>query len=223
MYTVYMHITPSNKYYIGITKQSVNDRWKNGLGYSTQLHFWRAIIKYGWDNIQHIIVAENMSRKDACALERQLITTYKSKDPKFGYNCTDGGDGTCGFSHKNPKTKEWQDKIANANRGKKRSAESRYKMSIAKLGKHLSMETRKKISQAHKDGRLFVSEECRRKSEEARRISVALYENDIPIKYFKSLQECADSLGISISYVSTICNNKREPKKYDIRKVKKDG
>ena len=49
-YTVYVHITPNNKYYVGITKQNVQNRWKNSLGYKSQRLFWRAIQKYGWDS-----------------------------------------------------------------------------------------------------------------------------------------------------------------------------
>ena len=33
MYTVYVHISPSNKLYIGITKESVYARWSNGNYY----------------------------------------------------------------------------------------------------------------------------------------------------------------------------------------------
>ena len=33
-YSVYVHISPSNKYYIGITKFKPSQRWgKNGCGY----------------------------------------------------------------------------------------------------------------------------------------------------------------------------------------------
>ena len=57
-----MHISPSNKKYIGITKQKVNKRWKNGNGYKTQQYFYRAIEKYGWDNFQHIIIAKGLTK-----------------------------------------------------------------------------------------------------------------------------------------------------------------
>ena len=32
-YIVYMHISPNNKKYIGITCQSLKNRWRNGEGY----------------------------------------------------------------------------------------------------------------------------------------------------------------------------------------------
>ena len=37
-YSVYLHITPSKKVYVGITSQTnLNRRWQNGEGYRTQL------------------------------------------------------------------------------------------------------------------------------------------------------------------------------------------
>lgn len=92
-YTVYKHINKTNgKVYVGITKRKPEDRWKNGNGYSTQ-YFSRAIEKYGWDGFEHIVVCENLSRVDACAMERILIKAYNSANPEFGYNQTLGGDG----------------------------------------------------------------------------------------------------------------------------------
>lgn len=60
-YTVYVHITPNNKRYVGITSTKVEKRWVNGNGYKSQKYFYRAIEKYGWDNIQHEIITENLS------------------------------------------------------------------------------------------------------------------------------------------------------------------
>ena len=45
MYVVYMHKTPSNKVYIGITSQKPEKRWNEGLSYNK--YFTNAIIKYG--------------------------------------------------------------------------------------------------------------------------------------------------------------------------------
>ena len=57
-WTVYMHITPNNKKYIGITSQIPNKRWRNGKGYKKCL-FLNAIKKYGWGNIKHEILFDN--------------------------------------------------------------------------------------------------------------------------------------------------------------------
>ena len=70
--------------------------------------------------------------------------------------------------------KDVADAISKANKGKKRSEETRRKMSDAKKGKHPSEETRKKLSEARKGipgpnkGKKF-SEETRRKLSEAKK------------------------------------------------------
>ena len=51
-----MHVSPSKKYYIGITSQAVNKRWKNGKGYKSSPYFYNAIQKYGWNNFEHNIL-----------------------------------------------------------------------------------------------------------------------------------------------------------------------
>ena len=91
MYKVYMHVTPNGKRYIGITKSSLKRRWGNGTGYKTQL-FNRAIEKYGWDNIKHVILYENLTEEEAKQKEIELIAKYNTADRKCGYNQTKGGD-----------------------------------------------------------------------------------------------------------------------------------
>ena len=97
-YCVDAHISPNNKYHIGITRQVPIRRWHGGSGYRNQPKFYNAIKKYGWDNFQHIILFENLTENEACKLEKQLIIKYNSIDN--GYNQTNGG--TCGyfFNHK---------------------------------------------------------------------------------------------------------------------------
>lgn len=41
-YTVYMHICPNGKRYIGITGLYPKDRWKNGANYKFNRHFTSA-------------------------------------------------------------------------------------------------------------------------------------------------------------------------------------
>lgn len=91
-YTVYKHIAPNSKIYIGITKMNPLKRWDNGRGYSTNKHFSRAIKKYGWNNIKHEILFSDLSVNDAKTKEIELIEYYQSNNPKYGYNVTAGGD-----------------------------------------------------------------------------------------------------------------------------------
>ncbi|MBP5710583.1 MAG: hypothetical protein J6W84_06360 [Bacteroidales bacterium] len=163
MYTVYMHITPSGKKYIGLTSMAVEERWASGRGYQTQL-FGRAVKKYGWENIEHIILATDLSKEAACDLEQLLIKIYNTQNPKFGYNISDGGDcSALGMHH----TEETKRKLAQASKGRVVSEETRKKLSAAfkgrpisedqkqrlreiNLGKHHSEETKRKISEAGK-------------------------------------------------------------------------
>ena len=65
-YSVYLHITPSKKVYVGITSQAnLNRRWQNGEGYRTQKRFYRAIQKYGWENIEHRIMFSGLTKQEA--------------------------------------------------------------------------------------------------------------------------------------------------------------
>lgn len=113
MYTVYMRKFPNNKVYIGLTsKKYVKKRWSRGNGYKNQQFMWRAIQKYGWDNIEHIIVAENLTKEEACSMEIDLIQKYKSDNSKYGYNIYKGGDlGKLGI----PMSAEIKEKLRKVN------------------------------------------------------------------------------------------------------------
>jgi hypothetical protein len=50
-YTVYMHVFPNGKKYVGITSQDVSRRWRDGEGYEGQV-VYGAILKYGWNSCQ---------------------------------------------------------------------------------------------------------------------------------------------------------------------------
>lgn len=96
-YCVYKHTSPSGKIYIGITGMKPELRWANGKGYKEQKVFYRAIQKYGWDDIKHEILYTDLSEEKAKEKEIELIAYYKSNchrwnNPAYGYNSTDGGD-----------------------------------------------------------------------------------------------------------------------------------
>ena len=89
-FKVYMHKFPNNKVYIGITSQTLNRRWRNGYGYKGQA-VYNAILKYGWNNIKHIVLFENLTKKEAEEKEIELIKLFNSTSHKNGYNVETGG------------------------------------------------------------------------------------------------------------------------------------
>lgn len=92
-YKVYIHINKiNNKKYIGMTSQSLKQRWRNGKGYKTNIAFSNAISKYGWNNFDHDILAKNLNKKQAEKLEMFFIRFYKTQNKKYGYNIESGGN-----------------------------------------------------------------------------------------------------------------------------------
>lgn len=152
-YYLYMHIAPSNKVYIGITSQDLETRWKRGYGYKTQQLFWRAIEKYGWDNIHHIIIKENLTKDEAERLEIELISLFDSTNPNKGYNVSHGGLLNSGGHNLSEEAKK---KIGKRNKGKKLSIDTCKKMSESRkgeknwaYGKKFSNEHKKALSESH--------------------------------------------------------------------------
>lgn len=91
-YKIYMHINKTNgKVYIGVTKKSLNDRWRNGKAYDHCPRFDGAINKYSWDNFEHVVLYEGLTYDEANMLEQEMIAKYNSTDPKYGYNICSGG------------------------------------------------------------------------------------------------------------------------------------
>jgi group I intron endonuclease len=170
IYCAYMHVNKINgKKYVGITCQDVRDRWKNGSGYREgQSVFFNAIQKYGWENFEHVIVKENLSFDEASKLEIDLIALHKTncckyKNPEYGYNMTDGGDGHKGWIP----TEENRKNMSNSHKGRKLSEEHKLKIGSSVKGRVLSDEHKQKISQSNKNR--FFSDETKQKISNAKR------------------------------------------------------
>ena len=166
MYTIYSIINIINgKRYIGLTKQSVKQRWSGHLSDSKRKKnylFNRAIRKYGPDAFKCEILQTFRTIKEANILEVKWIKYFNSNDKTIGYNSTPGGK-----CYK--QSEETKSKIRSARKlqpcprtGKYHSAESKLKMSLGHIGKKrkpFSNETRSKMAIARR-GRA-VSEEVK--------------------------------------------------------------
>ncbi len=83
MFYIYRHILPDGLSYIGKT-ENIKQRYRNGEGYRKCTKFYKAIKKYGWNNIQHEILATTEDEIEARKLEKDLIEKYDSINN--GYN-----------------------------------------------------------------------------------------------------------------------------------------
>lgn len=188
MYTVYMHKNKVNgKVYIGITGQKPKIRWNNGTGYRNS-YFSNAISKYGWDNFEHIILFSNLTKIEACKKEIELIKFYKSNDKEHGYNIASGGEINNGYHLSEQKKRH----LSEINTGslhpqyhKKKSNETKKKISEARKGMVFSKEHREKLSNAKKGKKAL------------NRKPVNQYDLSMNfIKHFNSLQEAQDETHI---------------------------
>lgn len=149
-WTIYRHITPSNKVYVGITSRNVNKRWANGTNYNSCILFQRAIDKYGWNNIKHEILFTNLAEEKAKNLEIDLIRHYKNLG--ISYNITNGGEGMTGYKHSEITLTKLRKSLkgrVSPNKGVSMKESTKEKLSKLNRGKSLSIETRIKISQSN--------------------------------------------------------------------------
>ena len=201
-YTIYKHTTPSNKIYIGITSRNPIKRWNNGNGYRKNIHFFRAIVKYGWNNIKHEILYTDLTEKEAKTKEIELIAQYNSTNINFGYNITKGGDTRASMSE------ETRLKIISKLKGQKRTEEQKLKYKKAAM---------------LRPKRLFLSEEHKQKISKSlignkralgntkNRIKVAQYTLDnIYIKTWDCAKLAAEFIKCDASGINTCCREQRD-------------
>lgn len=99
-WTVYVHIFPNGKYYVGITSTIPEQRWGPfGKRYEGQ-RVYAAIQEYGWNNIEHIIIASSLTKEEAYNMEQILVKELHSKIDENGYNILDGGQGATQYDYK---------------------------------------------------------------------------------------------------------------------------
>lgn len=188
-YKVYKHTNLQNgKVYIGITCKDVAVRWKNGKGYQKGTHFRNAIDKYGWGNFAHDILFENLNEDEAKRKEIELIALYKSADREYGYNTTNGGDGTSGLKH----SEETRKKLSEMQIGLHRSPRTEFKKGMTpwNKGKKASDEYRRKISEAHKG------------KPSLKRKKVICVETGV---VYDSVTSAAEAVGSSSTTISAVC------------------
>lgn len=220
-YCVYIHIFPNGKRYIGITKLQPNRRWESGYGYHSQRFMYNAINKYGWNNIEHKILFNNLTKNEACWKEKFLIKYYNTNNRKFGYNRSIGGEINKEYKH----TEEFKKRISKKLKGRKDSEETKLKKSIALKGRIIKKESIEKMKITKKKNYKKENHPNYGKygKENPRSISVDQY--DLLgnfIENFNSIKEASDKTGCSFHSISSCCKGKQFKSKDYIFRYKGD-
>lgn len=227
MYSVYIHTFPNGKKYIGVTRCKPELRWgANGCNYKNP-YMVNAIKKYGWDNITHEIIAENLTVDQASQMEVELIQKYNSADKRYGYNISLGGieSKICSEQTKEKlrqanlekiMSEESKKKISDFQRGQKRTDKTRLNMSIAQKKSFAngnnamhSPEARAKAAKKLKGRK--VSEYAIKKASEAKYHPV---ENMRTGVVYPSIKAACEDTGLNRSTIIRHCNGMLKNKKW---------
>lgn len=206
-YQVYVHTFPNNKKYVGLTSLEVNQRWQGGRGYKNQKLMYRAILKYGWKNINHTVYQCD-TEKEMKYLERYLISYYQTRDRKYGYNIAEGGQsGPKGVPAVNRRAVDQYDRQGNFIRSWESITEIE-----RELGYHhtdISDCAKKKRPTAYNFYWFYSGEKPIFKTYKTRR-KVRQYDLEGHfIAEFKNAAEAAKSLGKDNSVLIVACCNKK--------------
>ena len=192
MYSIYVHILPDGKKYVGITSQDVEYRWQLGWGYVTNKPFFNAINSVGWSNIQHKVLETVEDKETALKREEYYTLLWRSNEPEFGYNIFVG--------NKDIRTDKpsWN------------------------KGKHTSPETKQKISEKVKEyyKNIGFSEEQIQKMRERKKKPFKIKNKKTGKIYkFDYQKDCAEFFGVSTSSVCDFLNGIRQSKFFSNYKI----
>jgi group I intron endonuclease len=231
-YTVYRHIAPNGKMYVGVTMRDPAVRWQNGSGYPHNEYFSNAINKYGWDSFKHETLLRGLTAEEASEAEKIFIECWDLTNPEYGYNLASGG--LTFFTHNDLSKK----KMSMQRKGKKFSEEHKRKISEAQrgeknhmYGKHLSEETKQKIREKHmgKNNHFYgkshtlesrkkisqakqnISDETRAKmSKSAHKIPIVQLDKNtlVVLNVFESAREAERRSGVRNDHICECCKHK---------------
>lgn len=152
MYIIYLLTNKVNsKVYIGVTN-NYTKRMREHRGTYNNYLISKAIKKHGWNNFNSQILLETEDAEFAYKVaESSFIQQYQSNNPEKGYNLTEGGQGTLGFSP----TPETRQRMREKKLSKKLTPEHIQKISESALGRTFTKETKNKISNKLKGNKNF--------------------------------------------------------------------
>lgn len=137
--------TVNGKKYIGksvnIPYRLTGHKWALSKNRHSNSYLQRSYNKYGLQNFKFYIL-EECDKDTLSDREIYFIKKYKTKNKMYGYNLTDGGEGTLGHA----RSDESRKKTSVSNTGKVRSDDVKEQMSIRAKSRLHTDEENKKIS-----------------------------------------------------------------------------
>ncbi len=212
---IYMHINIDNNeiFYVGLGKGQ-RAYIKSGRG-----KFWKTYTSK-YPNYQIVICENNLTIEESIDLEIKYIKDIGRRDLNLGtlVNLTNGGDGTNGYKHTN-ETKliiSQKSKGNKYNTGRIASKETRIKNAESARNRVWSDSSRNKIS-FNKMGNQYMlgkkhSDETIDKIKNSQKSKkVLMFDLDnIFIKEYNSINECARDNNTSATEISKVCNGFRK-------------
>lgn len=136
-YLVYVHILPDNRVYVGMTGDNLYRRsGEDGKNYQDTKYndFYNGVQEVGgWDKVAHYVLAQGLTYSIALQYEELFTRLFEDS----GYIIFNRKYGVNGLKH----TDSTKQKISQAGRGHKVSADTRHKISVANTGKERTAET----------------------------------------------------------------------------------
>lgn len=191
-WSLYRHISPEGKIYVGITSAPPKERWAKG--YKDNRKLQEAIRKYGFNNFEHEVMMTNLTKEAAIRKEIEFISLYKSYG--ISYNIDNGG--FCAGKRSDETREILRQKAIGHKRnlGSHRTIEQRKRMSEAQIGKKHTEETKRKISEINKGNT-------------NRRLP--LYQYDLKgnfIRKYNTTYEAQEATGANRCNISACCNGR---------------
>jgi len=144
-FIIYSHRNKiNNKSYIGLTSNPMKRFCGKGSTYKRCIKFYNAIKKYGWNNFEHIVLFDGLSKEEAINMEIKMIALYDTTTR--GYNISNGGEAfMLGYRFTEEQKLQMSISRKGRNKSKRCSIDSEYKK-----GHTFAPETLQKMSEAKK-------------------------------------------------------------------------
>lgn len=195
-YKVYCHLFPNGKRYIGITGSSLAKRFQNGKGYYQCPYMSKAIEKYGWENIQHIILEENLTKEEAEQKEIYYIAFYDTTNHEKGYNLALGGNVASHYDY-NKILQDWNEGLCVGEIAKKYNC--KHQEVIGRILETLGIPKEERYKRGYE----------KRTERFAQKIAQYDLEGNL-IKIYKNVSECEKETGYRGDGFSKVCRGVRK-------------